>query len=160
MIFFIVLQEENLLVLWLKAMAKEGMPVEPRQLLDSVEEIIKKMEGQVHLLKEYLAMKEYRSINEHPVKPEPFETVFLNMKQEVEESEDDADGGWAASCAETVLLPVDMSGGGVAVKQEPGSGDDPTCEPLGVAVTYTDGKHLISTRPSSETSPSEDAARQ
>ncbi|XP_063215687.1 uncharacterized protein LOC134527184 isoform X5 [Bacillus rossius redtenbacheri] len=106
------------------------------------------------------AMKEYRSINEHPVKPEPFETVFLNMKQEVEESEDDADGGWAASCAETVLLPVDMSGGGVAVKQEPGSGDDPTCEPLGVAVTYTDGKHLISTRPSSETSPSEDAARQ
>lgn len=40
--FFIVLQEENLLVLWLKAMAKKGMPVEPRQLLDSVEEIIKK----------------------------------------------------------------------------------------------------------------------
>ncbi|XP_063215661.1 uncharacterized protein LOC134527180 isoform X2 [Bacillus rossius redtenbacheri] len=95
------------------------------------------------------AMKEDRSINEHPVKPEPFETVFLNMKQEMEESEDDADGGWAASCAETVILPVDMSGGGVAVKQEPGSGDDPACEPLGVAVTYTGSSEQMCVEPGS-----------
>ncbi|XP_039297928.1 uncharacterized protein LOC120354627 [Nilaparvata lugens] len=34
--------EEELLCLWLKAMAKKGIPVEPRQLLDAVEEIMKK----------------------------------------------------------------------------------------------------------------------
>ncbi|KAJ8885096.1 hypothetical protein PR048_011292 [Dryococelus australis] len=37
-----VSKEEQLLCLWLKAMAKIGIPVKPRQLLDAVEDILKK----------------------------------------------------------------------------------------------------------------------
>uniref|UniRef100_A0A6P7F6U6 Uncharacterized protein LOC114325318 n=1 Tax=Diabrotica virgifera virgifera TaxID=50390 RepID=A0A6P7F6U6_DIAVI len=34
--------EENLLVCWLKGMPKKGISVEPRQLIDAVQEVIKK----------------------------------------------------------------------------------------------------------------------
>lgn len=39
---FSCFQEENLLVSWLKAMAKKGIPIEPRQLTDAVQEVIKR----------------------------------------------------------------------------------------------------------------------